>query len=390
MKNVSVVQKQDCTGCLACFNSCPVQAIKMERDTEGFLYPFVDETKCIDCGLCLKSCPTWNKPEVYTEKTAYAAYAKNEQEHATSSSGGIFAVLARYVLQNGGYICGAAFDDSVTVKHILTNKEEELRRIKGTKYVQSEIGDVYKQIKTLLDDDVLVLFSGTPCQIGGLRQYLNKKYENLLTVDLICHGVPSPLVFRRYLDEISSESKVDSMVFRDKTNGMSDINLVYNLSNGEIVREKYSDSEYIKGFIQNLTIRPSCFHCKFKGLNRCSDITVGDYWGLNDYHPEMITEMGTSAILVHSKQGQRFIELVKQELKYTESKPESVAFWNTCLEKSVEYNPSREEFFEHIEDMSIKENVQKLYKVPEKKPVKISFAKRVIRKVKSVIKHGNG
>lgn len=387
--NISAIENDNCTGCHACFNVCPVQAITMKADGEGFLYPQVDENQCIQCGLCLNACPVHIKPAVKTEREAYAAYAKDQNEHATSSSGGIFAVLARYVLKIGGYICGAAFDETTTLKHILTNKEEDLIKLKGTKYVQSEIGDVYSQIRDLLDQGTIVLFSGTPCQVGGLKSFLNKQYDNLLTVDLICHGVPSPAVFRRYLSEISGEHTVKRMSFRDKTNGLSDVYLTYNLSNGETVREKYLDSEYIKGFIQNLTIRPSCFVCKFKGIDRCSDITIGDYWGLNDYHPEMITEMGTSAVIIHSKQGQEFFEAVKEELEYVKSKPEFVSFWNACLEKSVEYNPLRMDFFRNFETTNVKDNVNRLYKVLEKKPGKRSLLKKVIRKVKDVIKHGN-
>lgn len=390
IKNVTLINKSDCMGCHACFNKCPVQAIKMLADGEGFLYPIVDEEKCVKCGLCLDVCPIQNRPIVYKEKDAYAAYAKDNEEHASSSSGGIFAVLARYFLRNGGYVCGAAFDKNVVLKHVLTNKEEDLQRVKGTKYVQSKIGDVYSKIKDLLEKGIMVLFSGTPCQVGGLKSYLKKEYDNLLTVDLICHGVPSPMIFKRYLAEIGGDSIVKEMSFRDKTNGLSDVYLNYVLLDGKTIREKYSDSEYIKGFIQNLTVRPSCFHCKFKGLNRCSDITVGDYWGLNDYHPEMINEMGTSAVLVHSEQGREYFDLIKNDLEYVESKPESVSFWNTCLGKSVEYNPSREEFFKNLEEMTIKENVNKLYKIPENKPVKTAFVKKVIRKAKSVIRHGKG
>lgn len=388
IENISAINKHDCTGCHVCLNICPVQAIEMLPDSEGFLHPSIDENRCIQCGNCLNSCPIWNKPEVYKEKNAYAAYARDDKEHSTSSSGGIFAVLARYFLCNGGYICGAAFDETVTLKHVLTNKEEDLKKIKGTKYVQSELGSTYQKIKDLLEKETPVLFSGTPCQVAGLRSFLGKQYDDLLTVDLICHGVPSPAVFRKYLLEIGGNNSVQNMSFRDKTNGMSDVYLTFDLSNGEVVRERYSDSEYIKGFIQNLTIRPSCFRCRFKGLNRCSDITIGDYWGLNDYHPEMITEMGTSAALVHNKQGQKYFDLVKDDLRYEKSKPENIAFWNICLEQSVEYNPSREEFFKRLEAMTIKENINKLYKTPEKKTVKISFAKRVIRKMKSVIKNG--
>lgn len=388
IENIRAINKQDCTGCHACYNKCPAQAIKMLPDSEGFLYPFIEEDKCVHCGLCLNSCPVWKKPDNYKEKIAYAAYAKEKKEHASSSSGGVFAVFARYFLSHGGYVCGAAFDEKLVLKHILTNSETDLMKIKGTKYIQSEIADTYAKVKDLLDKGKKVLFSGTPCQVGGLKAYLNNEYNNLLTIDLICHGVPSPEVFRKYLLEIGGENAVQRMSFRDKQQGISNVYLTYELSNGETIQEEYSSSEYIKGFIQNLIIRPSCFNCRFKGKDRCSDITIGDYWGLNDFHPEMVTKMGTSAVLVHSKQGRVFFEVVKNELIYTESKPESIAFWNTCLEKSVEYNPSREVFFANSEEMSVKDRIKKLYKVPKTNNSKTSFVKRIVRKAKSVIKHG--
>lgn len=385
VRNVKLIDKEDCTGCHACFNACPVHAISMLPDNEGFLHPLVNDEICIDCEQCLYSCPISSKPNVFTKKEVYAAYAKDDEEHATSSSGGVFSVLARYILRNGGYVCGAAFDEAQTLKHILVNTEKELQRIKGTKYVQSEIGDCFSGIKDLLDKGVVVLFSGTPCQVGGLKSFLHKEYDNLLTVDLICHGVPSPEVFRRYLEEMSEGRSVEKISFRDKSRSINDIYLTYQFSDNTIIQEKYSDSEYIKGFIQNLTIRPSCFRCRFKGSERCSDITIGDYWGINDFHPEMINDLGTSAVLIHSERGNRYFEQVKDELKCVLSKTDSVSFWNPCMEHSVEYNPSRELFFENFKEIPVKENVNRLYRLPEKQVNKTSLTNRVLRKIKRVM-----
>lgn len=389
INDIRVIRKEDCTGCDACLCACPVHAIRNKADEEGFLYPDIEEEKCVHCGLCINACPVWSMPPLNIEKYAYAAYAKDKDEHCTSSSGGIYAVFARYVLENDGYICGAAFDESLTLKHLLSNQEKDLEIIKGTKYVQSEVGSVFSQIEKVVKEEKQVLFCGTPCQVGGLKSYLKRDYDNLLTIDLICHGVPSPMVLKMYLSELQKDNTVVGMSFRNKTEGISNVYLDYYLMNGEVIQEKYEDSEFIKGFIQNLTIRPSCFNCEFKGQDRCSDITIGDFWGLNDYHPEMITNMGTSAVLIHTKKGKWFFNQIQPNINCVESKPEYVAFWNTCLEQSVEKNPRRDEFFKRINMMSIKDNINDLYIVPTNIK-KNSLAKKILRKIKGVINNGNG
>ena len=381
--NVSIIAKADCCGCSSCYNRCPADAVSMKPDAEGFLYPYIDESICIDCGLCLKGCPAHSKPVLNHEQIAYAAYAKDTKEHKTSSSGGIFAVLARYFLGNNGYICGAAFDDIVHLKHIVSDSESDLMRIKETKYVQSEIGTVYKTIRELLEQNHSVLFCGTPCQAAGLNAFLGKEYDNLLIIDLICHGVPSPQVFRQYLEEIGNGSTVKRMTFRDKSEGMGHVYLRYYLENGDIVSETYGESKYIKGFLQNLTVRPSCFQCKYKGVDRSSDITIGDFWGLNDYHPEMISEFGTSAVLVHSKKGSKFIDAVKDQLVYKEAKPEEVAFWNTCLKESVSPCQNRSAFFDEYKSLGVHHATDKYYIEPVKTVHKPSMLSKVKRKVKT-------
>ena len=358
--NISILKKEKCCGCHSCYNICPKKAISMVKDSEGFFYPNVSEDMCINCGKCIQSCPDIKTPDMNPFDKAYACYAKREEEHLSSSSGGFFAVLAREILEENGIVCGAAFDDSVKVKHIITDNIYGLEKIKKTKYVQSTIGQAYSQIKGVLKTGKKVLFSGTPCQVAGLKLYLGQDYDNLICIDLICHGVPSPEVFARYLLEKGGEHKVTAMAFRNKHPGTRSRTLDYWLDNGERISESYEESPYIKGFIQNLYVRPSCFQCKYKGIERCSDITIGDFWSIDEFHPGFSDDKGTSAIILHSEKGIQLFEKTKDQLAYVEVASHEIGVWNPCLYKSVDENSKRKDFFEKWNNKTITEIVLEL------------------------------
>lgn len=358
--NISILKKEKCCGCHSCYNICPKKAITMVKDSEGFLYPKVSENMCINCGKCIQSCPGIKIPDMNTFDKAYACYAKREEEHLSSSSGGFFAVLAREILKENGIVCGAAFDDSVKVKHIITDNISDLEKIKKTKYVQSTIGQTYSQIKGVLKTGRKVLFSGTPCQVAGLKLYLGQDYVNLICIDLICHGVPSPEVFARYILEKGGEHKVIAMSFRNKHPGKRSRTLDYWLDNGEKISESYEESPYIKGFIQNLYVRPSCFQCKYKGIERCSDITIGDFLGIDEFHPGFSDNKGTSAIILHSEKGIQMFEKIKDQVAYVKTSSQEVGAWNPCLYKPVDKNSRRKDFFEKWNNKTITDTVLEL------------------------------
>ncbi len=358
--NISILKKEKCCGCHSCYNICPKKAITMVKDSEGFLYPKVSENMCINCGKCIQSCPGIKIPDMNTFDKAYACYAKREEEHLSSSSGGFFAVLAREILKENAIVCGAAFDDSVKVKHIITDNISDLEKIKKTKYVQSTIGQTYSQIKGVLKTGRKVLFSGTPCQVAGLKLYLGQDYVNLICIDLICHGVPSPEVFARYILEKGGEHKVTAMAFRNKHPGTRSRTLDYWLDNGERISESYEESPYIKGFIQNLYVRPSCFQCKYKGIERCSDITIGDFWSIDEFHPGFSDDKGTSAIILHSEKGIQLFEKTMDQLAYVEVASHEIGVWNPCLYKSVDENSKRKDFFEKWNNKTITDTVLEL------------------------------
>ncbi len=385
--NISGLKKEKCYGCYACYNICPLNAIDMLEDEEGFEYPKVNEEKCINCKRCLRACPSINPPHVNSDTAAYACYAKNQEEHMSSSSGGIFAIIARKILKNKGMVFGAAFDNQMQLGHIGIEDNNELYKVKGTKYIQSSIGATFVKVKENLNKGRMILFSGTPCQIAGLKAFLNEDYDNLLCVDLICHGVPSPGVWKRYLKEQFGSNKVISMQFRNKTRGINDVTLDYTLTNGSVFHEHYKESSYIQGFINNYYVRPSCFECKFKGINRCSDITIGDFWSLKEFHPEMLNQYGVSSVIIHSKKGERWFKESLDQLVYCVAKTEEIAIWNESLISSIDKDYYRDQFYKMWNDKKIEEIVYELNQSKIKKKNKqnkaIAYIKRIVRRIKN-------
>ncbi len=384
VKNV-LDKKEKCCGCSACYSICPVQAIEMQPDEEGFLYPIISEKKCIGCGRCKEVCPITHKPSNFSLKLSYGCYAKRQEEQMESSSGGVFSVLARKVLLENGIVCGAAYDEKQLVFHLIIESENELFRLKGTKYVQSRIENVFSDIKEFLAQNRTVLFSGTPCQVAGLKSFLGKEYDNLICVDLICHGVPSPKVWERYLKQISKGSTVEKVTFRNKSQGINRITLDYYLKDGNVIQENYADSLYMKGFIQNLYVRPSCFECKFKGADRCSDLTIGDFWAVKEYHPEFYNDKGVSAIIVHSEMGKRWIKKIEEELNIIQSSIKELACWNECLLESTVKNDRREDFFSQWNDEDL-ESILKELTTNYVKKEKVTVIQKIKRNVKKLFR----
>lgn len=315
---INVKNKEDCCGCSACSNICPQHCIRMEFDEEGFLYPEVDEKRCINCNLCVKVCPVLNPISGQQEQPlCFVAYARDGTLRMNSSSGGIFGVLAQYVLSCGGTVFGAGFDSNLSVVHRGVDSIDQLHKIQGSKYVQSDILDSYIQVKKLLLNDKLVLFSGTECQIAGLRSYLGgAEYPNLITIDVLCHGVPSPKVMKKYFlwQEKENNSKIAEAYFRDKTWGWKNYSILLNFSNHSKYQCKATQDCYMKLFLSNICLRPSCYTCHFKGYNRLSDLTLGDAWGVENHLPEMDDGKGTSVILVHTDKGNQLLALVKEKI----------------------------------------------------------------------------
>lgn len=324
MQNISKVSKEKCCGCGAC-ESCPIQAIKLEEDIYGFRYPSVEEKKCVDCGMCLNVCPSLNQSDSCKGQTAYAARSCDKEVLKTSASGGLSYVIGKWMIEKGGVVCGAAWQEDLSVKHIIVDNVKDLNKLQGSKYVQSQCDGIYKQIAELLKNDCPVLFTGTPCQVAAVKAYVGKKAEHLYTIDLICHGVPNQKMFREYLNIVGKKhsGQVASFSFRNKEKGWGTIGKV------DIKTEKKmfslpiykTEQSYYYYYLQGFLSRLSCYQCNFANRNRVGDITLGDYWGIGNIHPEFgNTSQGISLMICNTEKGHDIvnqlenIELVKTDL----------------------------------------------------------------------------
>ena len=330
MTDINAIDKHMCTGCAACANVCPVNAIKMMENEDGFLYPVINSNVCVKCGLCFKRCPiNETKYDNFENPLCYAVIA-DENILKVSSSGGAFSVLADYVLNNGGYICGAAYGDTpTTVKHVIVNRKEDLSALRGSKYIQSEIGLCYREIKDKLEDNAFVLFTGCPCQVAGLKNYLGKKYDNLITIDLICHGVPSHKLLEKFINDLPNKNDLLSVAFRNKDRYGWGHSLQVKYIKGEEYFKPAWECEYYNIFLKGLAWRESCGNCQFNKLPRQGDFTIGDYWGVRKEFPSIDAQNGVSILLLNTDKAKEMFEKVKSKL----------AFWQeTDLEISRKYN----------------------------------------------------
>ncbi len=312
--------RADCSGCSACANICPKNAIEMIRDAEGFSYPKINPELCIKCGRCDSTCPALNFRKKIVEKlpATFAAIHPDEKILRHSSSGGIFSALSEIILQNGGVVFGAAFDKNWRVVHTSAETLNELENLRGSKYAQSQIGLVYRQAKKSLEAGRKVLFSGTPCQCAGLKHFLGKDYENLLKIEILCHGVPSPGLWENYIGEIGYAHPITHINFRSKRNGWAS-NMDINFADQGHILTANSKNLYGKLFLRGITERPSCSVCKCKFPNGEADLSIGDAWGIKDFAPEMYNELGTSIIFVHTEKGNNFfrqMNLIKKQIKF--------------------------------------------------------------------------
>ncbi|HDH43807.1 MAG TPA: 4Fe-4S dicluster domain-containing protein [Thermococcus sp.] len=306
---------ENCIGCFACYNVCPNEAIRIDLTNEGFYVLQINEFKCSDCGLCDKVCPILNLPIANEDRpVAYASWSKDPEVRVKSSSGGVFSELAKYVLKNGGIVYGVALDENMTAKHIRVDTEDELEKLRGSKYIPSFVGNAYREaIEELKRKQVL--FSGTPCQIAALNNIVKVskvKINNLITVDIVCHGVPSLKVFRMYLDYISKGRKVRKMSFRDKELGWSNYQIKIEFEDGVVYKATHRfgkvQDPFFKVYLMDLCLNKVCYNCPFSRIPRQGDITLGDFWGVPE---DLKDEKGVSIVLVNNKKGKDFLEKVE-------------------------------------------------------------------------------
>lgn len=357
---------RECVGCFSCVNACPKNIIEMQYDEEGFLYPVVDRKNCINCGKCIKVCPviSLNKADDFSKNDvkAFACINNNLKIRKESSSGGIFSALAMYIICAGGSVVGAAFDENWDVVHCTIDNLEELKKLRGSKYVQSRIENCFKIVREKLFNNELVLFSGTPCQIAGLKAYLQKDYDNLFTVDIICHGVPSPGIWKKYLREVYGKYDIDKIEFRNKVNGWMDYSFCIKHKNG-IIYKDISEELFMQGFLRNLYLRPSCYQCKFKTVHRNSDLTIADFWGIDSLYPDLNDNMGTSVVFVHSSKGDFLLKNIEKNIVMQEVNTEDAVNYNKAMIESSNVHKNRDKFFEEYKknDSKVEKIIKKYY-----------------------------
>lgn len=340
-------QKKDCCACTACMNICPTQAITMKADEDGFIFPKIDNDACIECGKCLKVCAYQNTPVSGREPLAtYVAINKNIDTLLSSASGGIFGALANIILERNGVVFGCAYNEEMEPKHIAVDNVIDMKRIQGSKYMQSNINTTYTEVKNYLKDGRWVLFTGTPCQIAGLKSYLGKDFERLITADIICHGVPSADFFKGYIKHLEEKLKgrIVDFKFRDKSKGWGlQARSTYQARNGSIKSKiiQPNNSYYYNYFLKGDIYRESCYECKYACGSREGDFTMGDYWGVEKAHPEVETENGVSVLLVNSKKGITLIDELSKYLDLIKSTFEHARKQNGQLNKPTAKSDKR-------------------------------------------------
>lgn len=359
-----IVTKELCSGCNACYSSCPQKCISMISDEEGFLYPCIDNDKCINCNRCKKVCPVLNNNTRNLKGEAFACVNKNEDIRLKSSSGGIFTLLAEKIIEAGGVVFGAAFDKDLSVHHIAIKEKADINMLRGSKYLQSTIGNCYLEAETYLKDGQLVLFSGTPCQIRGLRGYLYKDYPNLITQDIICHGVPSPLVWQKYLSFLQNKFKSSAdrklkPLFRSKITGWREYSINVNFENGIKHTKKANEDLYMKSFLKNLSLRESCYNCHSKSLERESDITLADFWGVEKILPEMDDNLGVSLVILNSPKGSDLFVQLKNDIKFVQVDLDKAISFNKAAIQSCPRPNNRNTFIKNTNSQDFKTAVRK-------------------------------
>jgi acetyltransferase-like isoleucine patch superfamily enzyme/coenzyme F420-reducing hydrogenase beta subunit len=367
---ISITDKKDCCGCNACGDICSQNAVSFNIDIEGFWYPEVDREKCTNCGLCEKICPILHANELkkndLKQSICYAAEHKNIEIVFDSTSGGAFSALADIMYKGGGYVGGAIFNDDFSVRHFISNNKKDITRIRGSKYLQSDLTGFYSDVKQLAESNEQILVCGCPCQMAALRTFLMKNYTNLIIVDFICRCINSPKVWRKYLDSFEERYGSPVVYSRSKSKELGWRNLTQKviLANGKSYYEKKDENNYIKGYLGfNIISRPSCYDCQFRGFPRIADITIADYWGIEKIKQNLDKNLGTSLIMLNSQKGIDYFEKIKANINYIQTPFESALKGNPILLKSPQQkkNIDRQQFFEDLDKLHFTQLAKKYF-----------------------------
>lgn len=372
---IDITDKYNCCGCEACAQKCPKNCIQMKFDEEGFCYPKVNRNLCVHCNLCDSVCSVLNKlkhDKKDTVSRTFAAYNKDEEELFNSSSGGVFSLLAKQIIANNGVVFGAAYCEDFVVKHIAIKSQDDLNKLRGSKYVQSDMQESYRLAEKLLKENVEVLFSGTPCQIEGLLSYLGNDYKNLITIDLICSGVPSPKLWKEYIEyrEDMLHSKTSQINLRYKKYGWQEYIVFFEYENGKRYIKTRFEDPFMRAFRNGFSLRPSCFECQFKSTERKADITLADFWGIETVMPDMNNQAGTSMVFVNTEQGERLFSSISNDIISAEIDKQVAVSCNPMMNNSFKKPPMRDDFYQFVSNKSFIKAVEKYCKIPIKQKLK--------------------
>ena len=382
----------NCTGCAACRNACGVGAIELIEDREGFVYPHVDQNKCVNCGKCAKSCPSLchSKKNEYFYPDVYAAWNQDEEIRLMSTSGGVFSALAQVVIGGGGFVAGAFYDEDFHIRHGVISSMDELPCLRQSKYAQSWIGDTFKTVRQLLKQGKTVLFCGTPCQSAGLQQFLSKEYENLYCCDFICRGVVSPKVYEKFLKDMrpSETVRLKKVHFKNKDFGWNRFSTKLTFSDGSSYHRDRDEDYYMRGYLRhNLYMRPSCHQCQYKTLPRISDISLGDFWGIKNYDSALDNEKGTSVILVNSLKGRKLLAMAQDSLILHKRSLEEVIAGNSCLLQVAEPGKYREFFFKKMDCYPFDKLILKIDRKSQQVPFQVAMRQKLGIIKKSLLRY---
>lgn len=385
---INITDKTQCTGCRACEQLCPVGAISMQEDTEGFIFPSVNAEQCIKCGKCTRQCHMINMPikTPVENEQFYACKSLDENIVMQSSSGGMFSVFAEHIIEKGGAVFGAAFGENFKVEHFCADNVSDLQKLRGSKYVASDTLDTFTQAKNLLDSGKYVLYSGSPCHIAGLRAFLNKDYDKLLTVDIICHGTPSYKIFSKYLGWLRNkmDGEIDSIDFRSKKKGWKLSLLVK--SKDKTRFSDYGTDPYYKAFHNGDIYRESCYKCPYADSSRIGDITLGDFWGIELAHPEFVSPNGVSVVSVNTEKGRECFAAVKNQIAYIQSDFEKAAKRNGNLTQPTVRREKRDRIFLNIDALDDVSFVKTNLSIPFSHKVKSTIKAAIPYSLKNKLK----
>lgn len=382
---IKILRKEECCGCNACGDVCPKQSISFKSDKEGFWYPVVNEETCIDCHLCEKVCPILGKAETairFNESKVFAAFTKDEYIRIDSTSGGIHSTLALLMYKRHAFVGGAIYNPDHTCSHIVSDDIGMLSKIRSSKYIQSSMEGQYKEVKRILDDGKEVLYCAAPCQIQGLYKYLRRDYDKLITVDFICRGVNSPKVFKAYINSLENKynSKAVEIKAKNKKWGWHNFSMRVNFENGQqYVQDRYHDAFFV-GYLQyGGFTRPSCYECSFKGIPQKADITLADFWGIENLDPSMDQDKGTSLVMINSEKGMDLFNSIKSDIVWKQFTIKQALGDNQAAVTSLKaVREDRNEFFDAIEKESFDDVARKFFPKP-------SHMTKIKREIKAVL-----